>query len=152
MGCPGAFVQGRFSTPLAVIVHAAANHVVLVPVDGGVEVDRVGIVDGGAVDDGERVAKRWACRVLVKGALDGTVREAHQVAVALGQVARILGSGHEFGLVDGVSGLLEACHHVIPGVSQVRRCIAAGPFLGSVLHPGSPPAAGSAAGPLWASH
>ena len=90
----------------------------LLSVERRVEVDRVGVIDRGPVDDAERVAERRPIGVLVKRAFNRAVHEASEVAVALGEISIVLRCGHEFGVIDRVARGCDALHHVVPRGSQ----------------------------------
>jgi len=104
---------------LAAVFHPSADLVLLASVDRCIEVDGVRVVDGGPVDDRERVAEVRTHRVFVERPLDGAVHEAHQVAVAFGEVARVLRRGHQIALVDRVTSALQVLDHLVPGGAQV---------------------------------
>ena len=110
--------RGRHTLPMARVAHLAAQAIGLAAVDRRREVDRVGIVDRAARDDRERVAEMRAHGVLVEDALDGVVHEAHQVAVALGEIAIARRRRHQLRLVDRVARFAEQRDHVVPGRAQ----------------------------------
>ncbi len=109
----------RLAAPVPRIAHLAAQQVAPAAVDRRVEVDRVRVVDGAAVEDAERVVEMRPQRILVEGALDAVVHEAHQVAIALGEIALGGRRGHALRHVDAVAGLLQRLDHLVPGGTQL---------------------------------
>jgi hypothetical protein len=107
------------AAPVAMVLDAAAHEIAVAPVDGRIEVDRVGVLDGRLVEDRERIAERGEVRVLVEGPLDAVVQEAGQVAVALGEHAARGGRREVVGAVDDVPGEREVADQVVPGAAQL---------------------------------
>jgi len=128
---------GFFPAPVPPVSNLAANHIAFATVERRIEVDGVGIIDRAPIDDAKRISKGRTLSIFVEGPFDGAVQIAHQVSVALGEVARVLGRRHQFGLVDRVPGALEICDHVIPSRTQVLLGIA-GRVLLYFCHHSSP--------------
>ena len=105
----------RFAAPMPMVGSLAAENVALSTVDRREEVNGVGVVDGGFVDDLNRVTKRRKVWIFVKGALDCAVNVPHQVAIPLCEIAIGGRRGHQLGLVDRVSGAFQLGDQVVPG-------------------------------------
>jgi hypothetical protein len=118
--------RGRLALPVPRIAHLAAQHVALAAIDRRIEVDRVRVVDGAAVEDAERVVEMRPHRILVEGTLDTVMHEAHQVAIALGEIALGRRRGHQLRDVDAVAGLLQRLDHLVPCRAQPALSIIAG--------------------------
>ena len=110
--------RGRLAAPVAGVGCPPANAVGVVAVDGGAEVDRVGVVDGRAV---QRLDRAYEIRVLWRGAdasCNRAIEKAQHVAVALGEVARVGGRWIQRGGVYGIARFAERSQHLLPCGAQ----------------------------------